>query len=972
MKIEMIKEAYRKLKGSIYWDKTLAHLRKSIVEFEMKELEQKLQQIDEALRNDQKWESLETKVLNSIGAFTFPKKIDMDESHPNKPIVLSNISSYGVKVKEYNNFIDMSIEGHIIGVLWILTIGYKLDKKLLDECKGNRLNDTLVLNDQPTESPNLFKPYYEQYSSWRNKGLDKASNIVNEDKSSVIISMLDLSRYYYSIRISKVKFEKYTNIYINNNQEIKRINDLLFKILETYSKILGVENDVLLPIGFLPSGILSNFYLDTFDRKLIQETEYYGRYVDDILLVTKVTDNGLKNRIQENGIDEVVRYMKDYFVKNNILSINDEEFFVVGYKNLHIKQSKLRFFYIDSDGSDIIIETIKRDIEQNVSEFNFLPEDTVTDLEENVVKLERDDTVNKIRGVYKASVDKYALSKIIGKNQFAMPYVNQEKVDAFIKQLEQVLNHRELISNYLLWESILNYYVTNQEFNGLLNFTHMVTDAISEMDEEAEKTGDYAYLKGQRIKSVENTLYLFYFSCLARATAIVWGKPIAEILGKIERIVSSHCKDNKCIGYFTVQRITEIRKKYCISRMIRKNLLPVIIDECLACYSLKDDKEKIECLFSLEEYLSVKEQISRRKSEYTPYIVAPFDILYGELLKTIKNENTEIKDDEKLLKLMFNAYLNNFGPGFDSGFLRNYFHCERNENNSPIIRIDSDIKKSKTGKTRIAIANVRTDENDLKAILKEEAKDLSGRSEEINEIVNEAIRHKSDILVFPEAYIPIACLRQLQKKAAKNKMTIIGGIEHIKHGDKVYNFTTTIIPVKKEKITYAVPFFHLKEYYAPEEEKLIRGENLVPVVGKSHTLFDWNNVRFASFCCFELTAIRLRTEFKREADVIIGVEWNKDTNYFSNIMESLSRDLSCYCVQANVSEYGDSRIIQPTSSVFMNIARIKGGINASVIIGEIDIPALRDHHEKGRIKETKEEKEKVEKKREFSPLPADF
>ena len=60
-------------------------------------------------------------------------------------------------------------------------------------------------------------------------------------------------------------------------------------------------------------------------------------------------------------------------------------------------------------------------------------------------------------------------------------------------------------------------------------------------------------------------------------------------------------------------------------------------------------------------------------------------------------------------------------------------------------------------------------------------------------------------------------------------------------------------------------------------------------------------------------------------------------------MEALSRDIYCYCVQSNMSEYGDSRIIQPTKKDLMNILKVKGGINASVLIGEIDIEELRKY-----------------------------
>lgn len=38
---------------------------------------------------------------------------------------------------------------------------------------------------------------------------------------------------------------------------------------------------------------------------------------------------------------------------------------------------------------------------------------------------------------------------------------------------------------------------------------------------------------------------------------------------------------------------------------------------------------------------------------------------------------------------------------------------------------------------------------------------------------------------------------------------------------------------------------------------------------------------------------------------------------------------------------GDSRIVQPTKKDYVNILRVKGGENASVLIGTVDIEKLR-------------------------------
>jgi hypothetical protein len=81
-------------------------------------------------------------------------------------------------------------------------------------------------------------------------------------------------------------------------------------------------------------------------------------------------------------------------------------------------------------------------------------------------------------------------------------------------------------------------------------------------------------------------------------------------------------------------------------------------------------------------------------------------------------------------------------------------------------------------------------------------------------------------------------------------------------------------------------------------------------------------------------------------------------------MESLSRDVHCYCVQVNTSDYGDSRIIKPSKSEMMNVLQTKGGLNRTVLIGEIDIEMLRDFQ----IKEYELQKDD----KNFKTTPPDF
>ena len=47
-----------------------------------------------------------------------------------KGVLVSGVPAKQVKVDEIQYFIDMKIEGMILGVLWIMMIGWQLDKSL--------------------------------------------------------------------------------------------------------------------------------------------------------------------------------------------------------------------------------------------------------------------------------------------------------------------------------------------------------------------------------------------------------------------------------------------------------------------------------------------------------------------------------------------------------------------------------------------------------------------------------------------------------------------------------------------------------------------------------------------------------------------------------------------------------------------------------------------------------------------------
>jgi hypothetical protein len=249
-------------------------------------------------------------------------------------------------------------------------------------------------------------------------------------------------------------------------------------------------------------------------------------------------------------------------------------------------------------------------------------------------------------------------------------------------------------------------------------------------------------------------------------------------------------------------------------------------------------------------------------------------------------------------------------------------------------------------KLKIAIANVCvSDVCDLENALKSKKSNRKyERYHALTDLVNAAIKEHTDMLVLPENYVPIEWLPALASKMAKANIAIVTGVEHMIVGKKVYNYTAVILPFEYFKtIPTASMFFQLKKHYSPEERMLVEGYGYKIVTEtEKRPLYRWNDCYFTVYCCFELAAIADRAEHMSWLDMVLAVEYNKDTNYFGSIVESLTRDLHCYCIQVNSSEYGDSRITQPKRSEEMNLLAIKGGTNSTLLIGEVEIQALRE------------------------------
>ena len=268
----------------------------------------------------------------------------------------------------------------------------------------------------------------------------------------------------------------------------------------------------------------------------------------------------------------------------------------------------------------------------------------------------------------------------------------------------------------------------------------------------------------------------------------------------------------------------------------------------------------------------------------------------------------------------------------------------------------------------IALVNKYIAKDVLKECRRKKDRELSQKEIEQLLFVLDQIEklEKCNIFVMPELSLPKKLLPIFLKWSAQKQVAFIAGLEYINERGTVYNIDVVCIPVEINDRKDCIPIFRLKNHYAPiERQKILEERTKIPEIDNTiYNLINWNEFRFSLYNCFELSSIKDRSMFMGELDAIFAIAYNKDLSYFNSIAETTARDLHCYVIVNNVSQYGDSQIIAPKETESKFILKVKGGTNAqcpvNVLVGDIDISALRTFQKYN------------DKSSNYKPLPAGY
>ena len=1015
-----IQQAFKKLLASVYYDKSNTNLvlRQKIAQYHNdREREELFKRVLKLIEGNLSLDALS----EDVGYVILPKGVDTDsveeEMVSNDRILDHNI------VDRFNLIIDAPLEVYILSVLWLMELGYKLDRELSDQCYGNRLL-TNEREDGIVSGRGLFKHYVKQYQRWRDDGVKAAQKQLEQDTDVGFVN-LDITSFYYHVRF------EWDEIGVEiSDKKVKNLDYLLKKVHQEYTSIVrkqlsekevfqlneGFENGengetVILPIGLPSSYTLANYYLREVDD-LIEETVkpiFYGRYVDDIVLVLANPD--FSDQIDSADIIEKISTSKginkeDYelsslptstkFICGNLadlLSANfnpEEERGSEKYKIdakdfdfhlkaedrelLYIQNQKVMIYEFKADQSLAAIEKLKHDLQEHSSEFRFLPEVDGLRFDINAYELQYDGSKGKPKTLKDYKENRYGLASYLYKRTAVSLWLDKSDVKDEAEGLLRFFKGTNIVDYFQQWERLFTYLVVTERKREIVE---LLENSLKEIDKcrYKEKNNDGFITLG-----LQGTLARYLFLSLSQALTLKpnlykegeWLREQIDSIAKkhevnqIEKLLgdnypypfsiySPNLIEKSIVNlrnsylirhYFTTHPLIEFTK---FAKGSSLDELPSLIQPGLDLGSLESGDFHIDCDGFFPGYIKF-------------YKVCIY-LLFQKILQA-KNSN-EYKTNEFRAPIFLNRAFELFA---DFNKISKQERREQKEEFFEVSCRDQSLNVQEESKliTEIKINEVDESPQEIKLGLANMKVDwpnhalnsLKGRPvinghrlERLTKLLNkfEEESPEGDLCILPEVSVPHDLFYWASTFGVQHNKGMVFGLEHFNTGDKGYNFIISCLPMGLKGQKDAVVLPRLKNHYSPQEEHTIKNYHLnciEPELEQYH-LFHWKGYYFTTFYCFELADIQHRSWFRSKIDFLAAPEFNRDVNYFSNIVESTARDLNTYVLQVNTSNYGDSRITRPTETALKDLVNVKGGENDVVIVGSIDIESFRNFQEMG-------------------------
>jgi hypothetical protein len=967
IQLEDLYISYRKAKVQAFYENT----HPNAVEFTEYEqnLEKNLKSLYVLLTNkDVEW----YKNSEFIGEYAYlPKSIDTSDwdKHSNGHFcALNPLEAWEASYKEANIranaklrlVIKPSVNYQIFSVLWILKVGHKFDSILNRKISyGNRLRRTSKsdFSELNLDSIGLFEPYFSAYRDWRENGLKSMELALIQDESILAITM-DVKQFYHQVSaefILRKEFLEKFEIKLTS-AERKLTKYMLSSIQHWYRSTpdFKIRPEGGLPVGLSASSVIANVLLAEFDNEVTKQIMplYYGRYVDDIFLVFK-NDKNLNS--SKEVIGELASKIPISEIVNNKDAPNSLKLNLnyASDSNIEFSADKQKIFALSSShGLDLILQ-IRSQIRAQSSEYRLMPEIPSTDSEMAAKTLlaapDASLQVDALRKADSISIKRLGFSLLMS------------DLEAYSSDLES--NTWEKL-RFEFYELTNRYLITPQ---GIFNFATYIPRVFSLM----LSNGDIKIAS----KLIDDLIVVF--KLLSKTSSLGESAQskhfelcISQYLLALRQAALQAATESEAkldLKYLRVlKKLNEFDKSIKVPRTL-KALKKQVHQTLLADWGKRPYKQywyqnqgeaeygpSVPRSFSIKRQLRLgairhfREKLTNLVMPHWPALAFPTRPLRIDEIAMVAPKLLENPDQFKsivhLLRGAKVASYEKFGLQSQKNELAE-FHAPK----FPAPRKSSE-------KILVALTNIETTEIQWKKAAEGKPDRSYKRYINLFSSINRILKgnKKPDYVVMPELAVPHKWAIRIARKLAQNNISLFVGIEYRKDRKKSKLRNDCLVSLTTNWPGYRSHIIRFQPKFKPaEEERTSLKAAKLPAILEPEgldalpTLYFHGSFVFSILICSDLTNIEHRNSLRGYVDSLFVLEWNRDLNTFSPLVEASALDLHCYVAQSNNRLYGDSRIRAPFNDAFRrDVVRLKGGVSDYHVIGEIDYKSLRDSQRK--------------------------
>jgi hypothetical protein len=861
---------------------------------------------------------------------------------------------------EFRVMARCSLDFHVLSTLWVLEVGDLFDKKLTDCAFGNRLRRKESGKKEINKlSLGTFKPYLKPFRDWRDKGINAMRTALDGGKKIVALTA-DVSSFYHELNpgfmLEPAFVQDVLGLELSKNQT--KLNRLFIQALQTWASETPLKKG--LPVGLPASAIVANVALVELDRIIEQQVVplYYGRYVDDILLVM---ENGANFRSTVDlwewlfaRADGKLGWVdgqehKEICFQPNYLKQGD------GKSQIYFANAKNKVFLLADEPGKTLVDAIAHQIHERASEWRAMPRlpRSASHVGTNLLAATQSDgeAADNLRKADALTMRRAGfaikLRDFEAYERDLLPEAWQAHRRAFFRAFTQhVLVLPQFFDLAIYLPRVIRLATACKDFADL----RAIMDSLEKLCKQVSERCDVCIKASPSENSTPDEIISCWqeqlFTCvresiiaafpprLSKPGKQAWDENMADCL----ETQPSWPRSDKD---FQIQQarlfsfdLAHLPFRFIglLKEMVVQRGIPA---KKTVAYFAKADVLLPDAVVKGNKQLAKWIKLNKGLPHGLLFATRPFNL--PELFILSKDAYTE--SDKSVMQDVVLAVrgfsLNKKPPCFDK---------------HGVLHVSNSVVSHKYG---IAVSSWKTRMDSWVASVTRNDDPDADRYVRLCRLLDGVIAQPRDshYLILPELALPAHWFIRIARKLQGRGISLITGIEYL-HTSKKRVRNQVWAALLHDGLGFPSLMIYRQDKQRPalhEEQELQRlaGLEMKP---EQHKI--WKNgippiiqhgdFRFALMICSELTNISYRAALRGKVDALFVPEWNQDTETFNALVESAALDIHAYIIQCNDRQYGDSRIRAPFKDSWQrDVLRVKGGITDYCVIGEIDVQALR-------------------------------